>query len=120
MLSACAAEAPPLPASPGLARQPPSPTSLASVTESALTDAARLTGLARADLKVVDAQPVTWSDGSLGCPEEGMLYSQSLVPGYRVRVAASGHVLDYHAGRDGRLLLCPDSRAVPPVSDTDT
>ena len=120
MLAACAAEAPPASAPPGLAPQPPSQLSLASATEAAQADAARLTGLAVAALAVLEARPVTWGDGSLGCPEEGMLYSQALVRGYRIRLQAQDRVLDYHASRDGRLLLCPESRAVSPVADTDT
>ena len=40
----------------------------------------------RADLKVLSAEAVTWSDGSLGCPEPGMMYTQALVPGYRVQI----------------------------------
>jgi hypothetical protein len=121
MLSACASEAPSAPApvaAQGVPR-PPATASLASVTESALADAARVTGLALADLKVASAEPVTWGDGSLGCPEEGMMYTQALVPGYRIRVQAQGRVLDYHASRDGRLLLCPEWRAVPPLTESD-
>ena len=119
-LVACASESPPTPASMDGTPRPPAPASLSSVTQSALADAARVTGLPPAVLEVVSAEPVTWGDGSLGCPEEGMLYSQALVPGYRIRIEANGRVLDYHASRDGRLLLCPEWRAVPPVSDQDT
>jgi hypothetical protein len=118
MLAACAAEPPPVRAQ----AVPPAsvPATLAEVTASALDDAVRTTGLASSELRVLSAGPVTWGDGSLGCPEEGMLYSQALVPGYRIRVQAQDRVLDYHASRDGRLLLCPEWRSVPPVSDTDT
>jgi hypothetical protein len=122
MLSACAAEAPSAPA-PVAAQAVPRPSASATleeITASALDDAVRTTGLAPAELRVLSAEPVTWGDGSLGCPEEGMLYTQALVPGYRIRVQAQGRVLDYHASRDGRLLLCPEWRALPPVSDTDT
>jgi hypothetical protein len=118
-LAACAVErsGAPLPVQEQVMPQPPSTVSLASVTDAALADAARVSGLAPADLEVLSAEPVTWGDGSLGCPQEGMLYSQALVPGYRIRIAAKGRVLDYHASRDGRLQLCPASRAVPPLGD---
>jgi hypothetical protein len=72
-----------------------------------------------AELRVLSAEPVTWGDGSLGCPEEGMMYTQALVPGYRIRVQVQGRVLDYHASRDGRLVLCPEWRAVPPLTESD-
>jgi hypothetical protein len=89
-------------------------TTLEATVDAALTDAAKRTGLNRADLKVLSAEAVTWSDGSLGCPEPGMMYTQALVPGYRVRIQAGGQELDYHAGRMGAAALCPPGRAMPP------
>jgi len=88
--------------------------SLASVTDAALADAARRTGRKPADLKVLSAEAVTWPDGSLGCPQPGMMYTQALVPGYRVRIEVDGQVLDYHAGSSGRPGLCPAERSVDP------
>lgn len=95
-------------------------TSLAAVTKAALADAAIRTGLPSADLQVLSAESVTWSDGSLGCPEEGVMYTQALVPGYRVRVGARERVLDYHASRNAALVLCPAGRARPPLPDDRT
>ena len=92
------------------------PNTLESVTEQALADAARRAGLPRTQLSVIEAAAVTWSDGSLGCPEEGMSYTQALVPGFRVRIAADSAILDYHAGRSGGALLCPSDRAMPPMA----
>ena len=89
--------------------------SLASVTEAALADAARRTGAKQSDLKVLSAEAVTWPDGSMGCPQPGMMYTQALVPGYRVRIEADGQVLDYHAGRSGRPGLCPAGRGTEPI-----
>lgn len=90
-------------------------TNLQSVTQAALAEAARHTGLAASTLKVVSAQSVTWSDGSLGCPQPGMLYTQALVPGYRIRIEARGEVLDYHANARGGLGLCPAGRSIDPA-----
>jgi len=87
---------------------------LQSITEAAIRDAARQTGLAKEALAVVSAGAVTWSDGSLGCPQPGMMYTQALVPGYRIRIQAGPRVLDYHASARGQLLLCPDGRAIEP------
>jgi hypothetical protein len=95
-------------------------TTLESVTEAALADAARHTGLGRAELKVLSTEDVTWSDGSLGCPRPGMMYTQALVPGYRVRIEAGGRVLDYHAGRSGQPTLCPAGLAREPARDDRT
>lgn len=95
-------------------------TSLATVTELALADAAKRSGLKPADLKVLSAEAVTWPDGSLGCPQPGMMYTQALVPGYRVKIKAGAEVLDYHAGRGGVPTFCPADRAHEPVQDGRT
>lgn len=57
-------------------------------------------------VEVTTAEAVTWSDGSLGCPEPGMMYTQALVEGYHVIVDADGTELDYRATADGQFRLC--------------
>jgi hypothetical protein len=114
-LAACAADVKPAPAL--LPAQGKVMTTLESVTEAALADAGKRTGLERAALKVLSAAAVTWSDGSLGCPRPGMMYTQALVPGYQVRIEAGGQVLDYHAGRSGAPTLCPAELARDPAPD---
>ena len=88
---------------------------LQSVTQEALADASRLTGVERGKLVVVEAQAVTWQDGSIGCPQEGMRYTMALVPGYRVRIQAGDRLLDYHASSRGSPVLCPEGRAMDPL-----
>lgn len=95
---------------------PMSPT-LESITSSVLDDAVRRTGIAKATLKVESAEAVTWSDGSLGCPQPGMSYTMALVPGYRIKVQAGEQVLDYHASQRGYFVLCPEGMSVKPVTD---
>lgn len=93
----------------------PMTTDLKSMLEAALDDAARRTKIDRTKLKVLSAESVTWSDGSLGCPEPGMAYTQALVPGYRIRIQAGSEVLDYHAGRRGAPVFCPQGRSIDPL-----
>jgi hypothetical protein len=64
------------------------------------------TGVDRSEIKVVLAEAVTWSDGSLGCPEEGMMYTQALVPGYRVILDIAGEELAFHASQTGEFSPC--------------
>ena len=64
------------------------------------------TGVDRSEIEVVLAEAVTWSDGSIGCPEEGMVYTQALVPGYRVSLDIAGEEIHYHAGNDGQFFPC--------------
>ena len=83
--------------------------------QAALVDAARVSGLPATQLQVLDAAAVTWPDGSLGCPQPGRMYTQALVPGWRVHIQAGGQVLAYHGSMRGGMLLCPAGRGQPPV-----
>ena len=79
-------------------------------------DAAQRAGVTLGQVKVLTVGSVTWSDGSLGCPEPGMMYTQALVRGYRVRVDAAGTMLLYHAGVQSTFVHCPPDRAQEPSS----
>ena len=96
---------------------PMPPLTLDAAVQAALADASRRTGLAVDALQVKSAAAVTWRDGSLGCPQPDRVYTQALVPGYRVRIGAAGQVLDYHAGRRGAVTLCPAERVVEPLPE---
>lgn len=55
---------------------------------------------------VVTAEAVEWPDGSLGCPEMGMMYTQAITPGYHVVISAGGVEYDYRATDAGQVRLC--------------
>lgn len=80
-----------------------------------LQDAAGRAGVDSSAFSVSAASAVTWSDGSLGCPEPGMFYTQALVPGYRVILEAGGTEYDYHADQRGTFSPCPADRSKDPV-----
>ncbi len=82
----------------------------APILDAILSDAAERTDLDVEDFVVVMAQAVTWPDGSLGCPEPGMLYTQALVDGYQVVVEADGQQLDYRVGGGGSFQICEEGR----------
>lgn len=82
---------------------------------SARAAAARHTGLAPEAHAVISADSVTWSDGSLGCPAPGMMYTQALVPGFRVRLQGPDGELDVHLDARGNAVLCPPQRARSPL-----
>jgi len=74
--------------------------------EAAIADAAQRFGVPADEVAVAGALRVTWSDGALGCPEEGMMYTQALVPGYLLTIEVSGQRVAYH-GADGETpFLC--------------
>ena len=78
----------------------------AALLEQLLQDAQQRSGMARSQLEIISTEQVTWNDGALGCPQPDRMYTQALVPGYRVRVRASDQTLDYHAAETGRFVLC--------------
>jgi hypothetical protein len=73
-----------------------------------LDSAAAETGVSRDEISVVIAEAVTWSDGSIGCPEPGMGYTQALVDGYRVILDVAGEEIAYHASLAGDFRACAD------------
>ena len=92
---------------------------MGKIVDAALADAARRTAAARSTLKVISAERVVWPDGSLGCPEPGVVYTMAPVPGYRIRVRSPDALLDYHASNRGRLVLCPSAQSGgPPAAPT--
>ncbi len=104
LLPACAAQPPPVDAPP-----------IDRIVQAARADAAQRSGLPAAQLPLVAAESVTWADGSLGCPVPGRLYTQALVPGYRVTLRVGGQAWTYHAGERAGLVLCPPERAREPA-----
>lgn len=105
------------PSPPAQAQQMPAEpdAGLKAQTEAALADAAQRTRLDAGSLKIASAERVTWLDGSLGCPAPDLMYTQALVPGFRVRIVAGDQTLDYHADTRGGQVLCPPARAVDPA-----
>jgi len=79
-----------------------------------LKEAAALAKVAQEKLVILRAQPVVWNDGSLGCPEPGMMYIQALVSGYWVVISAAGQTYDFRVDAGGRFHLCPAGRGRPP------
>ena len=52
----------------------------------------------RGSIEVVSVEEVTWRDGSIGCPQPGMRYTQALVNGSRILLRSAGVVFAYHRG----------------------
>lgn len=84
-----------------------------------IEQAADDTGVGADEITVVTAEAVTWSDGSIGCPEEGMGYTQALVPGFRIVLDVAGEEIHYHAGSDGEFFPCDDPQPTVEGNTTD-
>ncbi len=89
-----------------------------AMIDAVVQQASHDTGVGPDEIAVVTAEPVTWSDGSIGCPEPGMGYTQALVPGYRVVLDVAGEEIHYHAGSDGEFFPCDNPQ--PPAEGGTT
>ncbi len=88
----------------------PSPTPLDPYLQrlalQAKEDLASRTGIAVDQIAVLEVQPVTWPDGSLGCPQPGMAYIQVTVDGLLIRLRAGDRTYEYHSGGSRAPFLC--------------
>jgi hypothetical protein len=111
LLASCAV----VTAAPAGAAYPPP---LQAVVDRARALASEEAGAASAQLRVVAAEAVTWPDGSMGCPQPGLMYTQALVPGYRVVLALGQRQWLFHANARGSLVRCTPERATPHLPET--
>jgi hypothetical protein len=77
----------------------------------AVDDLARRLDVDPSAITVVSTDEVTWRDGSIGCPEPGMNYTQALVPGIRVVLEVDGVRYEYHAGGARPIFWCEKPQA---------
>ena len=79
----------------------------------AMTDLSQRLGVAVDDVELVSLLDVTWRDGSLGCPEAGVAYTQALVPGQQMILQVNGEEYYYHSGKNSVFTYCGDPQ--PPL-----
>lgn len=77
-------------------------------------------GLDPALFTLVRAEFVTWSDGSLDCPQPGMMYTMALVEGYWVQVMVGEQLVDFRATQNGGFRICEQSDFTPPLRPEST
>lgn len=69
-------------------------------------------------VEVVGFAEVTWNDGSIGCPQPGMMYTQALVPGYQLILRVGDTTASYHAAKDKDFFYC--AHPTPPTGAGST
>ena len=88
------------------------------VRRAVVTDAAKRFHVAESAVVLARAEQLTWSDGSLGCPEPGRMYTQMLVAGFRVVAITSAGELTYHTDSRGYAVSCR-ARTRPEATGSD-
>ena len=89
--------------------------SLTQQVTGAVADLSTRTGIAEDVIVVSEARVVQWGSGAVGCPKEGMNYTQAIVPGVLVILQADGVFYRYHGRSDSKLSYCPPDRAQEPA-----
>lgn len=74
--------------------------------EQAKEDLATRLAITTAQIEVIDVQPKTWSDSSMGCPQPGMAYLQVPQDGLLVRLRVDNQTYNYHSGGTQEPFLC--------------
>jgi hypothetical protein len=72
----------------------------------AIQDLANRLTIPPEEITLVDVVEVVWRDGSLGCPKPGMMYTQALVEGMRIRLVVGERIYHYHSSKRGQPFLC--------------
>jgi len=88
---------------------------LSDRAEQARNDLAKRLRLNADEIRIEQAEFVTWRNGAIGCPEPGTAYTEALVPGYRIVLGAQGRLHHYHGARDRAPFHCPSERIDKPL-----
>jgi len=81
----------------------------------AVEDLAQREGIPADTIKVREARSVDWGSSAVGCPEEGVSYTEAMVPGLWVLLEVDGVVYYYHGKNGESLFYCPTERARAPA-----
>ena len=113
-----AAPNPTVPATTPASTAPPTPSGVASTlpddlrtrppVAAAIADAAERANVTPDEVVIAAWSPVTFSNGSLGCPKEGMSYTQALVEGEVLLLRTGSSLFQYTAPTGGPFGYCAD------------
>lgn len=83
-----------------------------TLVQAAIDDLVDRTGADRDAIEVVSVEEVDWPDGSIGCPQPGMVYTQAIVNGSKIVLRYDGTDYAYHQGGSRPVFYCPPSSTV--------
>ena len=93
---------------------------LQTLLDQAIADLTQRLAISADQILLVEARSVTWPDSSLGCPQEGMAYTQVLTPGYLIRLQAGDQEYEYHASSGTTLVYCENPASPVPGEPGNT
>jgi hypothetical protein len=84
------------------------------VVQAAMLDLAEFLGVSIDVIDWVSSEEVEWPNGSLGCPQPGVSYTQAIVNGSLIVLEVNGVPYEYHSGTGREAFLC-----LPSISSGD-
>ncbi|MEP7246544.1 MAG: hypothetical protein ABI885_23095 [Gammaproteobacteria bacterium] len=103
----------PVPAAEATQPAPPVEAVPADLIEKMRADLSTRSGSDASAARVASSESVTWPSGALGCGKPGEMYTQALVPGYRVQFEMVGRTYTYHAAKQGYFKFCANPTRLP-------
>jgi hypothetical protein len=70
---------------------------------------ATTTGKPADTLKLQNKEDAEWPNGGLGCPKEGMMYTEMIVPGYKLTYTDGSTTYEVHTDRSGNSAVWCDN-----------
>lgn len=67
------------------------------------------TNSAADSLKLQNKEQVEWPNGGLGCPKPGMMYTEALVPGYKLTFTDGTQTYEVHTDQTGDTAIWCDN-----------
>ena len=83
-----------------------------SLVQSAIADLRARVDDPNADITIVSVEEVDWPDGSIGCPQPGMVYTQAVVNGTKIVLQYDGINYDYHQGGSRDVFYCSPGTSI--------
>jgi hypothetical protein len=99
---------------------PPSDNTSNPLIDQARTDLAQRLNIDSGQIALIEFRSVVWSDGSLGCPQPGMGYTQVLVEGYYIKLSVGKRIFQYHGGQGRPPFLCDNPEKPLSSGSTDS
>lgn len=85
------------------------PAAVQPAYKKALDTAQQFSGSSAEALTLSEWKSATWNDSSLGCPKEGMMYTQVITPGYSFIFEVEGDTIEVHTNETGSsAVVCTD------------
>ena len=72
----------------------------------AVADLAKKLQISAEKIRISSMEATIWPDGSLGCPKQGITYTQALTPGFKLTLEADGKSYPYHTDENETVVFC--------------